>query len=62
MRNEYLADVVRRGNELHLLEQAASQISPGRTAAVRWAVAAAFAVLMTLLPSVCTAQAFFQMI
>lgn len=62
MRNEYLDKVIRRGNELSFLEQAASRTVPGRTAAVRWAVAAAFTVLMTLLPSVCSAHAFFQMI
>ncbi len=62
MRNEYLDKVIRRGNELNLLEQAASQAAPGRTAVVRWAVAAAFTLLMTLLPSVCSAHAFFQMI
>ncbi|MBR3334198.1 MAG: hypothetical protein IKG23_07915 [Clostridia bacterium] len=60
MRNDYLDHVIRRGNELSLLDQAAALCLPRRTDAVRWAVAAAFGLLVTLLPSVCAAQAFFQ--
>ena len=60
MRNDYLDHVIRRGNELSMLEQAAALCRPRKTDAVRWAVAAAFALLVTLLPSVCAAQAFFQ--
>lgn len=60
MRDEYLNRIIRRGNELAVLEQAALSY-PRSTAAIRWAVAAAFGALVTLLPSVCTAHAFFQM-
>ena len=60
MRNDYLDQVIRRGNELSMLEQAAALCRSRRTDAVRWAVSAAFGLLVTLLPSVCTAQAFFQ--
>ncbi len=61
MRNDYLNDVIRRGNELAVLEQAALSI-PRKTSPVRWTFAAAFGVLLSLIPSVCSAQAFFQMI
>ena len=61
MRNDYLNSVIRRGNELAVLEQAAMTF-PKKTAPVRWIVAAAFGVLFSLIPSVCSAQAFFQMI
>lgn len=61
MRNNYLNDVIRRGNELALLEQAAL-VFPKKTFPVRWIVAAAFSMLFSLIPSVCSAQAFFQMI
>ena len=62
MRNDYLNNVIRRGNELAVLEQAAL-IFPKKTSPVRWIVAAAFGVLFSLIPSVCcSAQAFFQMI
>ena len=63
MPNEYLNRIVRRANELALLEQSASFCAPKRTgaAAVRWAIGAAFGLLVTLLPSVCSAHAFFQM-
>ncbi len=61
MRNDYLNDVIRRGNELAMLEQAALSI-PRKTSPVRWIAAAAFGVLFSLIPSVCSAQAFFQMI
>lgn len=60
MRDEYLNQIIRRGNELTVLEQAALSF-PKRTSAIRWAVAAAFGMLVTFLPSVCTAHAFFQM-
>jgi len=61
MRNDYLNDVIRRGNELAVLEQAVLSI-PRKTSPIRWIVAAAFGVLFSLIPSVCFAQAFFQMI
>ena len=61
MRNDYLNDVIRRGNELAVLEQAALAF-PKKTSPVRWIVAAVFSVLFSLIPSVCSAQAFFQMI
>ena len=61
MRNDYLNNVIRRGNELAVLEQAAL-IFPKKTSPVRWIVAAAFGVRFSLIPSVCSAQAFFQMI
>ena len=62
MHDEYLNDVVRRGNTLNMLEQAAVLNKPDRFTAVRWAVAAAFGLLATLLPSVCTAQPFLYII
>ena len=61
MRNDYLNSVIRRGNELAVLEQAAL-IYPRKASPVRWIVAAAFGILFSLIPSVCTAQAFLQMI
>ena len=61
MRDQYLNDIIHRGNELALLEQAALSV-PEKTSPVRWIVAAAFGVLVTLFPSVCTAQALLQMI
>ena len=61
MRDQYLHDIMLRGNELALLEQAALSV-PEKESPVRWIVAAAFGVLVTLFPSVCTAQAFFQLI
>ena len=61
MRNNYLNDVIRRGNELAVLEQAAL-IFTKKTSPVRWIVAAAFGMLFSLIPSACSAQAFFQMI
>ena len=60
MRNDYMDRVIRRGNELELLDRAAAFCRPRKASAVRWAVAAAFCLLVTLLPSVCTAHAFFQ--
>ena len=60
MRDEYLNQIVRRGNELAVLEHAALSY-PKNTSVIRWAVAAAFGMLVTFLPSVCTAHAFFQM-
>ena len=62
MRDDYLKNIILRGNELNLLEQAASVSFPKNASAVRWAVAGAFGLLITLLPSVCTAHAFFQII
>jgi len=61
MSNGYLNNVIRRGNELAVLEQAAL-IFPKKTSPVRWIFAAAFGVLFSLIPSVCSAHAFFQMI
>ncbi|MBO6092418.1 MAG: hypothetical protein J6P40_02155 [Oscillospiraceae bacterium] len=61
MHDEYLTEVIRRGNELTLLEQAASLTPSGHSSAVRWIVATACGLLFTLIPSVCGAQAFFQM-
>ena len=60
MHDDYLKQIIRRGNELVLLDHAAALSFPKKTAALRWTVAAAFALLITLLPSVCSAQAFFQ--
>ena len=56
MNDEYMKKVIRRGNELILLEQAAACL-PERSSVVRWAVAAALGILCTLLPSVTAAQA-----
>ncbi len=61
MRNDYLNSVIRRGKELAVLEQAAL-IYPRKASPVRWIVAAAFGILFSLIPSVCSAQAFLQMI
>ena len=60
MRDQYLNDIIHRGNELTLLEQAALSV-PEKASPVRWIVAAAFGLLMTLFPSVCTAQALLQL-
>lgn len=60
MRDQYLNEIIRRGNELAVLEQAALSL-PKKAAPVRWIIAAAFGLLVTLFPSVCTAHAFFQM-
>ena len=62
MRNEYVNAVIRRGNELNVLEQAAALYNPKGSSAVRWAVAATFGLLVMLLPSVCTAHTFIQII
>ena len=62
MHDEYLNRIIRRGNDLCRLEHAAALSFPKKNAAVRWAVAAVFTFLLTLLPSVCAAQAFFQII
>ena len=62
MRNDYLNRVIRRGNELEVLDRAAVLCRPRKSSAVRWAVAGVFGLLVTLLPSVCTAYAFFQII
>lgn len=61
MRDNYLNEIIRRGNELSVLEQAALSI-PEKASPVRWIVAAAFGALVALFPSVCSAQAFFQII
>ncbi len=61
MHDDYLNEIIHRGNELAVLEQAAL-VFPKKNAPVRWIVAAAFGVLLSLIPSVCSAQAFFQMI
>jgi len=61
MRDQYLNEIIRRGNELAVLEQAALSV-PKKESPVRWIVAAAFGVFVTLFPSMCTAQAFFQII
>lgn len=61
MRDPYLNDIIHRGNELALLEQAALSV-PKKESPVRWIVAAAFGVLVTLFPSVCSAQALLQLI
>nr|MBQ4456688.1 hypothetical protein [Clostridia bacterium] len=61
MHDDYLNEIIHRGNELAVLEQAAL-VFPKKNAPVRWIVAAAFCVLLSLIPSVCFAQAFFQMI
>ena len=62
MHDDYLNRVIRRGNDLCQLEHAAVLSFPKRTSAVRWTVAAAFALLLTLLPSVSFSQAFFQIV
>ena len=62
MREDYLKQVIRRGNELCILEQAAALCNPSRSTALRWVVGAALGLLATLIPSVGTAQAFCQMI
>ena len=61
MRSDYLNQVIRRGNELAVLEQAAA-VFPKKAFPARWIVAAAFGTLCSLIPSVCSAQAFFQII
>ena len=61
MHNDYLNSVIRRGNELAVLEHAALAF-PKKASPVRWIVVAAFGVLFSLIPSVCSAQAFFHMI
>ena len=61
MRDQYLNNIIRRGNELSVLEQAALSL-PGKIPPVRWIVAAAFGALVALFPSACTAHAFFQII
>ena len=62
MRNDYLDAIIRRGNELNMLEQAAALYDPKSVSFIRWAVAGVFGLLVALLPSVCTAQAFIQII
>ena len=61
MRDDYLNEIIHRGNELAVLEQAALTF-PKKTSPVRWIVAAVCSVLFSLIPSVCSAQAFFQII
>ena len=61
MHDDYLNEIIHRGNELAVLEQAAL-VFPKKNSTGRWIVAAAFGVLLSLIPSVCSAHAFFQMI
>jgi len=61
MRDPYLNRVIRRGNELAVLEQAALSV-PEKTSPVRWVIAAAFGLFVAFFPSVCSAQAFFPII
>ena len=61
MRDQYLNEIILRGNELAVLEQAALSV-PEKASPLRWIVAATFGVLVTLFPSVSTAQALLQMI
>ncbi len=61
MRDDYINEIIHRGNELAVLEQAALTF-PKKKSPVHWIVAAAVGVLFSLIPSVCSAQAFFQMI
>ena len=61
MRDDYLNEIIHRGNELAVLEQAALSF-PKKDSLIRWVVSAAFGVLFSLIPSVCSAQAFFQII
>ena len=61
MRDDYLNGIIHRGNELAVLEQAALSF-PKKNSLIRWAVAAAFGVLFSLIPSVCSAQPFFLII
>jgi len=61
MRDSYLNKIILRSNELALLEQAAVTV-PKKESPVRWIVAAAFGVFVTLFPSVCTAQSVLQLI
>ncbi len=62
MRDDYLNQVISRGNELCLLDCAAACSLPVKSRTVRWVIAAGFALLLTLFPSVCSAQAFFPII
>lgn len=61
MRSDYMNEVIRRGNELTLLDRAASNLEKD-VSLVRWIVGAAFGVLVTFFPAICSAQAFFGMI
>ena len=61
MREPYLNEIIRRGNELAVLEQAVLSL-PKKGSPVRWIVAAACGALVMFFPSVCSAHAFFQMI
>lgn len=56
MNNTYLDQVVRRGNDLNMLEQAAVCF-PERSGVMRWVIATALGLIFTLLPSVTAAQA-----
>ena len=62
MRDDYLNQVICRGNELSLLDRAAACSLTEKKSTVRWFVAAGFALLLTLFPSVCSAQVFFPII
>ena len=61
MGDEYLKRIIRRGNELAMLERAALSLPKAHSTA-RWLVASAFGLLVMLFPSVCTAQAFLPML
>ena len=61
MRDEYLNRIIRRGNELAVLEQAALSY-PKSTSVIRWVVAAALGTLATLVPYACTAHPSYQML
>jgi len=61
MNREYMDQIIRRGNELVLLEQAAECI-PLKSSVVRWVAAAVLGALCTLLPAVTAAQTCFSMV
>ena len=60
MREDYLDQVIRRGRELASLERAADSFASAGNGALRWIVAAAFGLLVTLFPSVCAAHTLLQ--
>ena len=61
MRDDYLSEVIRRGNELSVLEHAALAF-PKKASPVRWVLGAAFGAAVALFPSVCSAYAFLAFI
>ena len=61
MRDDYLKNIILRGNELNLLEQAAFVPFPKNASAVRWAVAGAFGLLITLLASLIATGRYIRM-